>query len=69
MNGTPQDDSRIRGGVDLDGGRVGSVGREGTPSSAPRSAPQTGAVTVDGQRPTANPDLPWHPAVTRGSRP
>ncbi|MGW1625718.1 hypothetical protein [Streptomyces sp. NPDC002172] len=52
--------AKVDGGwiVLADGRQVGIVDREGTPSSAPRIDPETGAVTVDGQPLTANPVLP-----------
>ncbi|MEU2777942.1 hypothetical protein ABZ646_34915 [Streptomyces sp. NPDC007162] len=52
--------ARVDGGwiVLADGCQVGIVDREGAPSSAPRIDPATGAVTVDGQRLTAEPVLP-----------
>ncbi|WP_406434151.1 hypothetical protein OHB00_12215 [Streptomyces sp. NBC_00631] len=52
--------AKVDGGwiVLADGRQVGMVDREGTPSSAPRIDPETGAVTVDGQPLTANPVLP-----------
>ncbi|MFF7476403.1 hypothetical protein [Streptomyces sp. NPDC008092] len=52
--------AKVDGGwiVLADGRQVGIVDREGTPSSAPRIDPETGAVTVDGRRLTANPVLP-----------
>ncbi|WP_217555699.1 hypothetical protein [Streptomyces sp. GbtcB6] len=96
LNGTLQDNSRIRGAVHLEGGhyaftarravkgsglyratatvrgakidggwivladgrQVGIVDRDGKPSAAPRIDPETGAVTVDGQRLTASPVVP-----------
>ncbi|MER6083641.1 hypothetical protein [Streptomyces sp. NPDC001833] len=52
--------AKVDGGwiVLADGRQAGLADREGTPSSAPRIAPETGAVTVDGQPLTANPVLP-----------
>ncbi|MER5795956.1 hypothetical protein [Streptomyces sp. NPDC001980] len=52
--------AKVEGGwiVLADGRQVGIVDREGTPSSAPRIDPETGAVTVDGQPLTASPVLP-----------
>ncbi|MEU9408920.1 hypothetical protein AB0E08_24965 [Streptomyces sp. NPDC048281] len=52
--------AKVEGGwiVLADGRQVGIVDREGTPSSAPRIDPETGAVTVDGQPLTATPALP-----------
>ncbi|MFG3290457.1 hypothetical protein ACGF3G_16835 [Streptomyces sp. NPDC048179] len=52
--------ARIDGGwiVLADGSQVGVVDRDGTPSAAPRIDPETGAVTVDGQRLTAAPVAP-----------
>ncbi|MFK0152632.1 hypothetical protein ACIQVK_11225 [Streptomyces sp. NPDC090493] len=52
--------AKVEGGwiVLADGRQVGIVDREGTPSSAPRIDPETGAVTVDGQPLTARPVLP-----------
>ncbi|MEY9990232.1 hypothetical protein ABIE67_002264 [Streptomyces sp. V4I8] len=41
-----------------DGRQVGVLTRDGEPSRAPRIAPETGAVTVDGQRITARPVVP-----------
>ncbi|MFG2943091.1 hypothetical protein [Streptomyces sp. NPDC048282] len=52
--------ARIDGGwiVLADGSQVGVVDRDGTPSAAPGIDPETGAVTVDGQRLTAAPVAP-----------
>lgn len=52
--------ARIDGGwiVLADGSQVGVVDRDGTPSAAPGIDPETGAVTVDGRRLTANPVTP-----------
>ncbi|MCH0567156.1 MULTISPECIES: hypothetical protein [unclassified Streptomyces] len=52
--------ARIDGGwiVLKDGTQVGVVTRDGTTSSAPRIDPETGAVTVDGERLTARPVTP-----------
>ncbi|MBN0047252.1 hypothetical protein JS756_24715 [Streptomyces actuosus] len=52
--------ARIDGGwiVLKDGTQVGVVTRDGTPSAAPRIAPETGAVTVDGRQLTARPVTP-----------
>ncbi|MGN9757240.1 hypothetical protein [Streptomyces sp. SD31] len=41
-----------------DGRQVGVLTRDGEPSPAPRIAPETGAVTVDGQHLTAHPATP-----------
>lgn len=41
-----------------DGRQVGVLTRDGEPSRAPRIVPETGAVTVDGQRLTARPAVP-----------
>lgn len=41
-----------------DGTQVGVLTRDGEPSPAPRIDPETGAVTVDGQRLTARPAVP-----------
>ncbi|WP_149823363.1 hypothetical protein [Streptomyces tailanensis] len=41
-----------------DGRQVGILKRDGTPSPAPEIDPETGAVTVDGQRLTARPVTP-----------
>ncbi|MCL8012229.1 hypothetical protein [Streptomyces sp. AS02] len=41
-----------------DGRQVGVLTRDGRPSPAPRINPETGAVTVDGQRLTAHPATP-----------
>lgn len=52
--------AKIDGGwiVLKDGSQVGVVTRDGEPSPAPRIEPETGAVTVDGQRLTARPATP-----------
>lgn len=52
--------ARIVGGwIVLPGGRqVGIVTRDGKPAAAPAIDPETGAVTVDGQRLTARPVTP-----------
>ena len=52
--------ARIVGGwIVLPGGKqVGIVTRDGAPSAAPAIDPETGAVTVDGQRLTAQPVTP-----------
>ncbi|MFJ6393454.1 hypothetical protein ACIQJT_38365 [Streptomyces sp. NPDC091972] len=52
--------ARIEGGwiVLPDGEQVGILKRDGKPSPAPEIDPQTGAVTVDGQRLTARPVTP-----------
>ncbi|WP_030947498.1 hypothetical protein [Streptomyces sp. NRRL S-646] len=52
--------ARIAGGwIVLPGGKqVGIVTRDGAPSAAPAIDPETGAVTVDGQRLTAQPVTP-----------
>ncbi|MCX5266470.1 hypothetical protein [Streptomyces sp. NBC_00199] len=52
--------AKIDGGwiVLKDGSQVGVVTRDGEPSPAPRIDPETGAVTVDGQRLTARPATP-----------
>ncbi|AVV43459.1 hypothetical protein C6376_20480 [Streptomyces sp. P3] len=52
--------AKIDGGwiVLKDGSQVGVVNRDGEPSPAPRIDPETGAVTVDGQRLTARPATP-----------
>ena len=47
------------GWVVLPGGRqVGIVSRDGKPAAAPRIDPETGAVTIDGERLTARPVTP-----------
>ncbi|MFG2555197.1 hypothetical protein [Streptomyces sp. NPDC048581] len=52
--------AEIDGGwiVLTDGRQVGVLTRDGKPSPAPRIDPETGAVTVDGQRLTARPATP-----------
>ncbi|KRD16300.1 MULTISPECIES: hypothetical protein [unclassified Streptomyces] len=52
--------AKIDGGwiVLKDGSQVGVVTRDGEPSPAPRIDPETGTVTVDGQRLTARPATP-----------
>ncbi|MFH9549489.1 hypothetical protein [Streptomyces sp. NPDC017435] len=52
--------AKIDGGwiVLKDGTQVGIVTRDGEPAPAPRIDPETGAVTVDGQRLTARPATP-----------
>ncbi|MFS8203902.1 hypothetical protein ACLVWQ_35165 [Streptomyces sp. CWNU-52B] len=52
--------ARIDGGwiVLQDGDQVGVLKRDGKPMAAPRIDPETGAVTVDGQRLTARPVTP-----------
>ncbi|WP_037890105.1 hypothetical protein [Streptomyces viridochromogenes] len=53
-------DASVDGGwIVLPGGRqVGVLTRDGEPAPAPRIAPETGAVTVDGQQLTARPAAP-----------
>ncbi|MEU8983400.1 hypothetical protein [Streptomyces sp. NPDC048309] len=47
------------GWIVLPGGRqVGILDRDGRPSAAPRIDPETGAVTIDGERLTAQPVTP-----------
>ncbi|MFE2300019.1 hypothetical protein ACFXAW_17670 [Streptomyces sp. NPDC059445] len=52
--------AKIDGGwIVLPGGRqVGVVDRDGTPSAAPEIDPETGAVTIDGQKIVARPVTP-----------
>jgi hypothetical protein len=52
--------AKVDGGwIVLPGGRqVGVVERDGTPSAAPSIDPETGAVTIDGQKITARPVTP-----------
>ncbi|MGW0971452.1 hypothetical protein [Streptomyces sp. NPDC002516] len=52
--------AKVDGGwIVLPGGKqVGVVERDGTPSAAPEIDPQTGAVTIDGQKITARPVTP-----------
>ncbi|MEU6230255.1 hypothetical protein [Streptomyces sp. NPDC047042] len=53
-------DAKIDGGwiVLSTGDQVGILNRDGKPSPAPRIDPETGAVTIDGQRLTARPVTP-----------
>jgi hypothetical protein len=52
--------AKIDGGwiILKDGSQVGVVTRDGEPSPAPRIDPETGTVTIDGQRLTARPATP-----------
>lgn len=53
-------DAKVDGGwiVLPDGRQVGVLTRDGTPGAAPAIDPETGAVTVDGERLTAGPAIP-----------